>query len=177
MRHDLQVIFLTLIDISNRYVYEERIALMTSATIVTTPAQDNLIAGDVEARLTRMVENLVTRRRLHHAILAVATGDGRQHWSAGVGAADATDRAPGPGTPFFAASVTKRFIVALVLQAHERREVSLAAPITDYLPGEMTAGLHVLGGIDWTSAITLRHLASHTAGLPHHFEKRFDGPA
>src|SRR5690606_25098216 len=114
------------------------------------------------------------RRGIHHADIALASGDGARRWSAAAGPAD---HPPKPGTPFFIASVTKRFIITLVLQAHERGELDLAAPIGRYLPAETTTGLHVLGGIDRTPAITVRHLASHTSGLPDHFEKRRGGPS
>ncbi|MER5650940.1 serine hydrolase domain-containing protein [Streptosporangium sp. NPDC002524] len=149
---------------------------MTSP-LVTTPAHDNRVPGDVGARLTDLLESLVARRGVHHANLAVTSGDGKRRWSAASGPAGADDPPPRPDTPFFVASVTKRFIVTLVLQAHERGELELAAPIAGYLPAEMITGLHVLGGIDRTSAITVRHLASHTSGLPDYFEKRRGGPS
>ncbi len=82
-----------------------------------------------------------------------------------------------PETPFFIASITKRFIITLVLQAHERGELDLDAPITTYLPASVTAGLHVRGGVHRTTAITARHLASHTSGLPDFFERRSGGPS
>ncbi|PZG22277.1 serine hydrolase domain-containing protein [Nonomuraea aridisoli] len=146
---------------------------MTSP-LATTRAHDNHVPADVDARLTGLLENLVARRGIHHANVAVTSGDGKHRWSAASGPADHPLR---PDTPFFIASVTKRFIITLVLQAHERGELSLDAPITRYLPAETSTGLHVLGGIDRTSAITVRHLASHTSGLPDHFEKRREGPS
>ena len=141
----------------------------------TSPAHDNHVPADVDARLTALLEHLVARRGMHHAILAITSGDGQQRWSAASAPGDAADHPLRPDTPFFIASVTKRFIITLVLQAHERGELELAAPISNYLPAETIAGLHVLGGIDRTSAITVRHLASHTSGLPDHFEKRREG--
>ncbi|WP_436758322.1 serine hydrolase domain-containing protein [Streptosporangium sp. V21-05] len=149
---------------------------MTSP-LATIPAHDNRVPDDVDARLTGLLESLVARRGVHHANLAVTSGDGKQRWSAASGPAGAGDRPLRPDTPFFIASVTKRFIITLVLQAHERGEIEPAAPIGDYLPAETITGLHVLGGIDRTSAITVRHLASHTSGLPDYFEKRREGPS
>ncbi|MFE3455382.1 serine hydrolase domain-containing protein [Nonomuraea sp. NPDC059194] len=149
---------------------------MTSP-LATTPAHDNHVPDDVDARLTGLLESLVAQRGIHHAKLAVTSGDGKQRWSAASGPAGADDHPLRPDTPFFIASVTKRFIITLVLQAHERGELELAAPINSYLPTELITGLHVLGGIDRTSAITVRHLASHTSGLPDHFEKRREGPS
>ncbi|GAB3662222.1 serine hydrolase domain-containing protein [Glycomyces tarimensis] len=114
---------------------------------------------------------------MHHANLAIADGKGKLRWSAASGPVGAGDRPLSPDTPFFIASITKRFIITLVLQAHERGEIDLGSPIGGYLPTETITGLHVLGGIDRTSAITVRHLASHTSGLPDHFEKRSGGPS
>jgi len=145
--------------------------------LTATRAPENVTAGDLDARLTRTLEHVVARRRLHHASIAIASGNGEQHWSTAIGPAGATAPPLQHDTPFFIASITKRFLITLVLQAHERGEVALDVPITEYLPAEVTTGLHVLGGIDRTSAITVRHLASHTAGLPDHFEKRSDGPS
>ncbi|WP_017568904.1 serine hydrolase domain-containing protein [Nocardiopsis halotolerans] len=142
-----------------------------------THAHDNRVPARVDTQLTDLLRNLVARRDLHHANLAVISGDGRRRWSAAAGPAGADGHPPHPDTPFFIASVTKRFIITLVLQAHERGELELDAPITSYLPERVTAGLHVLGGTDHTPAITVRHLASHTSGLPDHFEKRRGGPS
>lgn len=145
--------------------------------LTTTPAHDNHAPADVDARLRGLLESLVAQRGVHHANLAVASGDGKLRWSAACGPAGAHGRPVSPDTPFFVASVTKRFIITLVLQAHERGELDLSAPISSYLPAETTTGLLVLGGIDRTPAITVRHLASHTSGLPDHFEKRREGPS
>ncbi|MBW9209075.1 beta-lactamase family protein [Mumia sp. zg.B21] len=142
----------------------------------TTTTPDNRVPADLDRRLVRLLETFVVRRGLHHARVAIATDDG-QHWSAAVGPAGLSDPPPRPETPFFVASITKRFIVTLVLQAYERGELDIDAPITAYLPTETTAGLHVLDGVDRTAAITVRHLLSHTSGLPDYFEVRDGGPS
>ena len=139
---------------------------------VTTHAEGSRVPADVDARLTRLLARTVARRDVHHANIAVMSGDGRQHWSGAAGPAGADDQPLRTDTPFFIASVTKRFIITLVLQAQERGELDLAAPIGRYLPAETIAGLHVFRGTDRTSAVTVRHLASHTSGLPDHFERR-----
>ncbi|MFE3456101.1 serine hydrolase domain-containing protein [Nocardiopsis aegyptia] len=142
--------------------------------LTTTRAPDNHLRSDIDARLTRLTEGVATLRGLHHANVALISGDGERRWSGAVGA---EKDPPRPDTPFFVASITKRFIVTLVLQAHERGELDLAAPIADYLPVRTLAGLHVLGGVDRTPQITVRHLTSHTSGLPDHLERRRGEPA
>jgi D-alanyl-D-alanine carboxypeptidase len=82
-----------------------------------------------------------------------------------------------PDTPFFIASVTKRFIATLVLQAQERGELNLDDPMVDHLHAELTDGLHVHKGVDHTPAITVHHLLTHTSGLPDYFDKPKSGPS
>ncbi|WP_017590899.1 serine hydrolase domain-containing protein [Nocardiopsis ganjiahuensis] len=139
----------------------------------TTRAQENRVPTALDRRLTRLLEGLVAKRGVHHANIALSHGTGDLRWSAASGPADTLPIRP--ETPFFVASITKRFIITLLLQAHERGELDLDASITEYLPEETTRGLHVLEGTDHTAGITPRHLASHTSGLPDFFEKRRDG--
>lgn len=138
-------------------------------------APDNHVSADVDAGLKDLVRTLSARSGLHHVNLAVADDEGRS-WS---GAAGPTDEEPQirPSTPFFIASITKRFIITLLLQAYERDEVDLDAPITAYLPGSVVTGLHVRAGVDRSGEITVRHLASHTSGLPDFFERRRGAPS
>lgn len=145
--------------------------------MTTITAPDNRVSADVDARLTALLEKVVARRGIHHANLAVASGDGTRHWAGAAGAAGPQRTPLTPETPFFIASITKRFIITLVLQAHERGELHLDDPVTRHLPADVTDGLHVRKGTDHTAGITLRHLASHTAGLPDHFEKPREGPS
>jgi D-alanyl-D-alanine carboxypeptidase len=137
----------------------------------TTPDPDNRVDADIDGRLTTLLDRTVARRGIHHAMFAVAAGDGTRRWSGAAGTADANGTPLRPDTPFFVASITKRFIATLVLQASERGELSLDDSIVDHLPAEVTDGLHVLKGVDHTPAITIRHLLSHTSGLPDYFDK------
>jgi len=128
------------------------------------------VPEELDLGLTALADRLAARRRLHHVSLALADDRGRS-WSGAAG--------PGasPDAPFFIASITKRFIVALVLQAHERGELDLDTAIPAYLPAEVTTRLHVWKGVDRTPEITVRHLASHTSGLPDFYERRSGGPS
>ena len=137
----------------------------------TVPSPDNHVDADIDERLTALLDRTVARRGIHHAMFAVASGDGTRQWSGTAGPADASGTPLRPNTPFFVASITKRFIATLVLQASERGELGLDDPIVDHLPADVTDGLHVLKGIDHTPSITVRHLLSHTSGLPDYFDK------
>jgi D-alanyl-D-alanine carboxypeptidase len=130
---------------------------------------------DRAARLDAVLERLVSRRGITHAVAGVATLDGSFRWHAAAGTARPDGTPMRPQTPFFLASVTKLYIATAVLQLVERGEVDLDAPFTAYLPAEVTAGLHRLDGVDHTPAITVRHLLSHTSGLPDFLEDRPKG--
>jgi D-alanyl-D-alanine carboxypeptidase len=137
----------------------------------TIPGRDNRISADVDVRLSGLLDRTVARRGIHHAMFAVAAGDGTRRWSGAAGMADAAGTPLRPDTPFFIASITKRFIATLVLQASERGELDLDNAIVDHLPADVTHRLHVFKGVDHTPAITIRHLLSHTSGLPDYFDK------
>ncbi|MFO7962062.1 MAG: serine hydrolase domain-containing protein [Nitriliruptoraceae bacterium] len=139
------------------------------AATLTSP--DNRVGREVDERLTDLVEATVTRGGLHHAMIAVTSADGTQRWSGAAGMAAVGESPLAPDTPFFIASITKRFIATLVLQAFERGELGLDDRLVDHLPAETTAELHVLEGVDHTPEITIRHLLSHTSGLPDYWDK------
>lgn len=143
----------------------------------TFTAPSNRVTSEIDAGLTNLVQRLSSRPGLHHVSLAVSSADGQHHWAGGSGPEGATEPEVRPEAPFFIASITKRFIITLVLQAHERGELDLDAPISTYLPASVTAGLHVRRGVDRTAQITVRHLASHTSGLPDFLERRRGGPS
>jgi D-alanyl-D-alanine carboxypeptidase len=120
-------------------------------------------------RLQALLDRQASKRNIPHVVLCVERGDGSLRWTGAAGEAR-----PGqpmrPDTPYFIASVTKLHIATCVLQLHEEGSVDLRAPITDYLPTELVDGLHRLDGVDHTPQITVRHLLSHTSGLPDFLE-------
>jgi D-alanyl-D-alanine carboxypeptidase len=73
---------------------------------------------------------------------------------------------------FFAASVTKSFVTAVMLQLEAEGRIALDDAIADHLPGEIVDGLHVMNGVDRSATITVRHLMSNTSGIPDYFDKQ-----
>jgi D-alanyl-D-alanine carboxypeptidase len=121
------------------------------------------------AELERALARVVGRRGIRHAVLAVESGDRALSWIGAAGEA----RPDGPpmrsDTPFHYASVTKLYTAVAVMQLCERGRVDLDAAIPTYLSPALAAGLHRLDGVDHSGAITVRHLLSHTSGLPDYF--------
>lgn len=73
-------------------------------------------------------------------------------------------------TPYFGGSTTKLYVTAILLQLVAEGRLDLDTPFRRHLDGPETERLNVFGGVDRTGAITIRHLMSHTSGLPDYFE-------
>jgi D-alanyl-D-alanine carboxypeptidase len=142
---------------------------------LAAPSTGSTSDPDRAARLDAVLEQLGSRRGITHAVAGVATLDGSFRWRGAAGTARPDGTPMRPQTPFFLASVTKLYIATAVLQLVERGEVDLDASVTAYLPADVTTGLHRLDGVDHTPAITIRHLLSHTSGLPDFLEDRPKG--
>lgn len=78
----------------------------------------------------------------------------------------------------FVSSVTKLFTTAIVMQMRKEGLLSLDDTVVSHLGADTMEGLHTLGGVDYTPDITIRHLLSHTSGLPDYWEQKpTDGPS
>ncbi len=78
----------------------------------------------------------------------------------GFGQANQSGRAVTPHTPFILASVSKSFTAMAVMQLVEAGKIELDAPVQRYLPWFRVADPVA------SARITVRHLLSHTSGLP-----------
>lgn len=105
--------------------------------------------------------------------VAVRGRDAGHNFSVTVGVAAPDGRALTAQTPFRTASVTKTFVAATVLRLWEQDLVDLNAPISDLIDPAYDE-LLVGEGYD-TSAITVKHLLMHTAGLPDHADGAYVG--
>lgn len=116
--------------------------------------------------MQRLLRGLAARRQVRHAVVGVASADGSWSWSGASGEAIPAGVALRTDMAWFLASVTKLYIAAAVLRLYERGLVDLGAPISVYLPGELSAGLHPLHGVDRSDQITPVHVLGHLSGLP-----------
>ena len=83
-------------------------------------------------------------------------------WAAGFGWADVERRIPAtPDTRYRIASITKTFTATAILQLRDAGRLQLDDPLTKHLPWFALASKHADA-----PPITIRHLLTHTAGLP-----------
>ncbi len=73
---------------------------------------------------------------------------------------------------YFIASTTKLFTTAIILQLREEGKLSLDDKIGKYIDASIMSGLHVFKGKDYSEELTIKHLLSHTSGLPDYFQDK-----
>lgn len=122
-----------------------------------------------EETLKQIAKNLTKSKNVFGATLCVESGDKSISWCGASGNLQPDDR-------YFIASVTKLYVSAVVWILIENKRLSLNDKICNYLPKELTKGLHILKGIDYSNEITIQHLISNTSGIPDYFfHKRPNG--
>ena len=141
------------------------VAVVALATLKVSPCAPRLdaaqaapLASDAEIR-RMLVERIDVQRQSVGIVAGVVEPAGRRVVSYGsVGRGDT--RPLNGDTVFEIGSITKVFTSLLLAEAVQRREVSLADPISKFLPEKVKVPER--GG----RAITLQELSMHTSGLP-----------
>lgn len=132
-------------------------------------------SDSLEERLQALLENLMRKKHIKHAIAAVESGDRSFRWIGAEGDANPDGTPMEADTPFWIASITKLFIAAAIFKLHEQKHISINNPMAEYLPGDLIEGLHRMNDVDYANKITLRHLLGHSSGLPDYIEIRPKG--
>jgi CubicO group peptidase (beta-lactamase class C family) len=116
---------------------------------------------------------LMEKSRVPGLQIALVRG-GRIIWNKGFGVKNTGTKEPVTGeTVFEAASLTKPVFAYMVMKLVEEKVLDLDTPLISYLPREKFE--HELGHSlekpgfhkDWLEKITVRHILSHTSGMPH----------
>lgn len=140
---------------THRFVMASLLAAVSVLSPVAGYAKDR--PPLVERRLASFMSDLHERGLFDGAVVA---GKGRDIiWEKGFGFANESQRVPfTAATPADAASLTKTFTATLVLLLYGEGILDLDAPVQHYLP-ELPY-----------PEITLRHLLSHSSGLPAYYD-------
>jgi D-alanyl-D-alanine carboxypeptidase len=72
--------------------------------------------------------------------------------------------------PYFIASTTKLFTTSIILKLRAEGKLSLDDKIGNYIEKSILSGLHIYKGKDYSQELTIKHLLSHTSGLPDYFQ-------
>jgi CubicO group peptidase (beta-lactamase class C family) len=72
--------------------------------------------------------------------------------------------------PYFIASRTKLFTTAIILKLRAEGKLSLNDKISKYIDKSILSGLLIYKGKEYSQDLTIKHLLSHTSGLPDYFQ-------
>jgi len=133
----------------------------------------SVLANDEEEDRFTSVRAKIQKIMVEESIPSIAVAvvqDGEILWEEGLGWADRENRIPATKhTVYGLASISKTLTATGLMVLVERGEVDLDRPINDYL-GDVS--LQGLGGD--AAGATVRRVASHTAGLPTHWQTFYE---
>lgn len=116
---------------------------------------------DFKARLHQAVAGYADVADIPGISMGIVASGSLVH-TVSVGYANRSQRTPAtPDTLYNIASLTKPFTATLALMLAEEGVVRLDAPVSTYLPDTVRVPVDTAGGV-----IMIRHLLSHTSGLP-----------
>lgn len=73
---------------------------------------------------------------------------------------------------YYIASTTKLFTTAIILKLRAEDKLSLDDKISKYIDNSVLSGLHIYKGKEYSQELTIKHLLSHTSGLPDYFQDK-----
>lgn len=139
------------------------VVLMSFSTFVRADVewQDGPEVVDAISVLERWIDQQVDFHHIPGLSIAVVY-DQEIVWSKGFGFSDLEKRIPAsPQTVYRMGSVTKVFTSTAIMVLRDRGKLRLDDPISMYLPW-----FRIKGSFGDSPAITIRHLLTHTSGLP-----------
>ena len=124
------------------------------------------MGNNADVVLEKILSKYVKKKSIYNGFLAVQSSDERIDWSS---AQSSTSQTINSNDPFFIASITKMFTAAVIMNLRSQNKVELDANISNYLPESLITDIHTYKKVDQVSKITVRHLLTHTSGLPDYF--------
>ncbi len=122
-----------------------------------------------------ILKQMTQTKGVRHVIMAAETMDGSFAWAKAEGIAHPDGTPMDVETPFWIASITKLYIACCILKFHEDGLLSIDDLITKHLSTDLIKGIHTMGCADNTGKLTIRHLLTHSSGIPDYLEIKADG--
>jgi CubicO group peptidase (beta-lactamase class C family) len=142
---------------------------LLALTLVVASMNAALAQSPLASRLAQLSQDFYTAQRLPGLAVGVLI-DSQVVYRAGFGTTRMGDGQPiTPRTVFHMASITKPFVATAVVQLSNAGTVDLDAPVTRYVP-------YFRMNDSRASAITVRQLLTHTAGMPDVSDYRWNHP-
>jgi D-alanyl-D-alanine carboxypeptidase len=122
-----------------------------------------------QKKIEKSFHKILKKDDVHNGFLQLKSTDGTIDWKY----ADGSFRDGMPVTvanPFHSASVGKMLTATVIMQLAEDGKLKLDDGISIHLPADITEGLHVYDGVDYSQEISIAQLLQHTSGLPDYIE-------
>jgi D-alanyl-D-alanine carboxypeptidase len=148
--------------------------VFAAGLLATLFACVNRSSTSLNSKLVSLVSGLVEKdKSVRNCVLYVMKGDGSFTWSGAAGIASQDGQVPmTKDTPIYIASVTKLYTATVVMRLYEQGALSLAEPMSRYLPEELIRGIHVYKGKDYSHEITIEQMLSHTSGIADYYTEK-----
>jgi CubicO group peptidase (beta-lactamase class C family) len=146
--------------------------LAGAATLTVAKPESAGLSGERLSRIRTAMQRYIDRKEIAGAVTLVARR-GRIAWLESQGAMDLDSRKPmDPGTIFRIASMTKPIASVAAMMLYEQGHFQLTDPISRFIPEFKNPRVAVASApapyriVPADREITIRHLLTHTAGLP-----------
>jgi CubicO group peptidase (beta-lactamase class C family) len=110
-------------------------------------------------KLEKVLNKTIDNKKVFGSVTHIESTEGEFSWIKAVGNLKTN-------TQYAIASITKMYTAAIIIKLIEERLLSFDDTIDKFFSKDYLSGLHVYRGKEYTSTITVRHLLSHTTGLP-----------
>lgn len=115
--------------------------------------------GDRRTYLDQEIDRMVKSPQYSGITISAYRQSDASHYNFTAGRLDAR-------RPYFATSMAKLYVVAILMQLRDEGKVAFGTPFMSYIPDRKSCiEIHVKEAIDYTDDITIRHLMSQTSGL------------
>jgi CubicO group peptidase (beta-lactamase class C family) len=114
-------------------------------------------------KVQRIVSAAVKGNSISGVVLAVEHQEKMEVFSAGDFKKD---------EPYFIASTTKLYTTASIFILRKEGLISLDDTLCKWFDKNFLKGLHILNGVEYGEGITIKHLLTHTSGLPDYFQHK-----
>lgn len=119
--------------------------------------------------LDKIVAQTAKNKNIHGSVFHIESGDRSLSLFSATGNMS-------PESQYYIASINKLIISFITLRLCQSKTINLYDKLSNYLPNETLNGLLVHNGKDYAGDLEIRHLISHTSGLPCYLiDKRPDG--
>ncbi len=122
-----------------------------------------------QEKLDNIVSGLSKRKYIHGAVIHLESKDRSQSLFSATGNLT-------PESTYYIASINKLVLSLITFRFHQSGQLDINDKISKFLSNEDLNKLLIIKREDFTSLLSIRHLMSHTSGLPCYLiDKRHDG--